>query len=931
MLGPIEVRSESGSAATLPRAQRRIIAVLAAEEGGVVSLDRLMDVLHVSKAAIQTAVSRTRDSIGVDSIATRPDGYALGEVDLDVDRFCELIQRAAGAQTLDREIILGEALALWRGEPFAEFIHEDWTRPAAVRLGEIHSTATEDHAKALLDAGRPRESAAAMRAHVERHPLRDRPREILMSALSAQGRSTEALRVARDYRRYLDETVGTTPSATFDHLERSIASGTHTAAPLPSQSTRISTTNVGPEPNRLVDRPEIDQVVELLASARLVTMVGPGGIGKSRCAIAIARRFVERLDAAGPSHRTSGVWFVDLASTDDRSTDLTVVVSEAIGLRRQAGLTRGETIVQFLQDRSTLLVLDNCEHVIASARDLSSALLDQCPGLVILATSRLRMRTSTERVVDVAPMAPESAAELFEARVAECGAGPFQRTDVAALCEQLDNYPLALELAAGGTRVLSPAEILARFVAHPASLDSNTVDGPSRHTSLATALEWSLAQLGPEATSILHSMTVFRGAFDLASALAVVGSDVETEVFLGLLETLVEHHLLRRDHATARFRILEPIRQHLASAAPLTAELEERHARYFAAFTRRAVRDKFTEAEAAASRALRRSLPDVRAAVQWAIANQDPTLVEFMMERMAMTVSAEVFIEGGEWAERALAAFEADAAEMPATALAAAVGCFWLERFEESERLFDRVATTTTGPLQLGILEMVQGFVAIFSGDFARAAQCARRCGEIGRTIGEPIFELQPLITEMDPAAIEVADRLGSPSRSAVARWFAWLSLDVNLRGQSRLPDEGVALAFESGDPYVIAQGLSFLASRLLRSGDTAQGAGELANAVERMLRLRSPTLVWAAVDQSASALAIIDGQQDGAVTLWSALEGAGRASAAQTYMVPGTVEAARAALSSTELEMATLAGSVLSMDAAVAFALERLDQVAKS
>jgi predicted ATPase/DNA-binding SARP family transcriptional activator len=924
-LGNIEIRTDSGSVvAALPKSQRRLIGVLASAEGDSVSLGRLIEVLQISKPALQTTVSRIRTAAGDETITTKPNGYALGDVDLDTIRFRDLVAAAADMLPHDRETRLREALGLWRGDPFAEFTEEDWARTAAVRLHELHAAAIEDHAEALLDIGRAGESAALMRAHTEIHPLRDRPVVILMRALASQGRGTEALRVAREHRRHLGDEFGTEPSSAFTEIERSIASGEHREIVESSPTNATPITNLGGEPNGFVDRPETDEIATLLESCRLVTLVGPGGIGKSRCATAVARRFIDR-------PMSGGIWFADLSPAHDQPNDVAAILARTIGVQRQAGMDLTETIAKFLQHRRTMLVVDNCEHVVASARELVTALIERCPDLVVLATSRLRMQSPLERVVEIAPMAPASAIELFEARVAECGAGPFDREQIATLCAHLDNYPLALELTAGRTRVLSPAEIHNDLLARPGAMPSNPAAASTRHKTLDAALAWSLDQLDAPTAAILSSLAVFRGSFDFASAQAILTAETETDErdVLRALEALVQHHLLHRDHATARFRLLEPVRQHLIGKRPIDAHLAERHARFFADFTREVIRGKFTSDEARCQRSFRLSLPDVRAAVDWAIDHRESALVESMMERMAMIVSAEIFIEGSDWAERALDAFDADAADMPSTALAAAMGRFWLERFDESTRLLDRVESTAGDPVVLGVLAMVRTNQAVFTGDFPSAVSWGRRCAEVGRAIGDATFELQALLTEMDPRAVEMADRLGCPSRSAVARWFAWLSLDVEARGRSTLPDAALDLAFESGDPYCIAQGLSFLASRLLRAGDVAQGAGELANALERMLRFRAPTLVWAGVDQVASALAIIAGHEDAAVTLWAALETAGRASTGQSYMVAGTVEAARAALSADELNEASAHGSTLTMDTAALFALERLEKIA--
>ncbi len=935
VLGAIEVLDPGGvPIASIPKTQRRIVGLLAANAGSAVTVDRFIDVLGVSKAGLHATVSRLRKTIGRDAIVTTDAGYVLADVGVDAVQFEELLTAAAGLASTQRPAPLRDALARWRGEPFADFAHEEWTRADSLRLGELHAGAVEDYAHAQIELGRPTESVAILTAHIERHPLRDRPRSLLMSSLAAQGRNTEAMRVAREYRKFLRDEVGTQPSKSFERVERSIAAGEARWDSGDAGDQRSFTTNIAAEPDGFIVRSEVDDVVRLVDSHRLVTLVGPGGIGKSRCMTAAARELTDRRAADGQHVRSAGTWFVDLSVVDagsgDHAVAVAAAVADAMGLQRQADLTLLQTIVDHLRTRSAILALDNCEHVLDETRALTRDLLAECSELVVVATSRLRLGVSFEYVVELGPMPAAEANDLFNTRVAEDGAGPFPAPDVAALCALLDHYPLAIELAAGWMRSMSPAEITERLIDHPELLQSKLADVTVRHASLSAALAWSIDQLTQRDAEMLSRMVVFRGPFDLAAVESVVADAGITQFeLLSSVHTLVEHHLVHRDQGTAHYRLLEPIRQHLLGANQISSELHQRHAHFFTSLACDVAEGILTAEEPRLMHDFRMSLPDGRAAISWAISQHRPDMIEPMMRRMPLLVNFQVFLEVGDWAGQALSAFEARADDLPGTRATAATGWFWLERFEESEALFDELEATLDDRELEGVVAHVRSHQAVFSGDRARAIEFADRCGMIGDEIGDPVFQLQRLVVHLDPAAIKLADTIGSPSLMAYSRWFAWLAIDADQRSRSMLPDEAMQLANTSANAFCIAQAHSFLASRLVRAGDVSTGAAELGTAIERMLRLRSPMLVWVAVDQAASALALLPDQADGAVTLWAALEAAGRSTTAQTYLVPGTVEGAHRTLTQQQIDAAAARGSELAMDTAVEFALDRLEKLA--
>ena len=219
---------------------RRLLAVLLANRGAVLSVDRLVEVLwgdepsEAATSSLHTYVSRLRRLLPPSvRLETAAPGYRLrlepGAADVDLDRFETLIAEAREADAGRTVTLLGEALDLWHGRAFGEFADEEWARPEAVRLGELQAAAVEDRVEALLALGRFAEAGDALTGHVAAFPLRDRPRGLLMRTLAAQGRQTEALRAYQEYRHYLGEEIGTEPSSELRDLEARIAAGWHDA------------------------------------------------------------------------------------------------------------------------------------------------------------------------------------------------------------------------------------------------------------------------------------------------------------------------------------------------------------------------------------------------------------------------------------------------------------------------------------------------------------------------------------------------------------------------------------------------------------------------------------------------------------------------------------------------------------------------------
>jgi predicted ATPase/class 3 adenylate cyclase/DNA-binding CsgD family transcriptional regulator len=321
---------------------------------------------------------------------------------------------------------------------------------------------------------------------------------------------------------------------------------------------------------------ELDAVGEALRRSRLVTLTGPGGAGKTRLGVELARRQLGR--------RADGVWLVDLTAAAD--FDPAAAVARTLDVGARSAATPTESLRRYLADRDVLLVLDNCEHVINACAELTTTVLTACPGVHILATSRESLDVSGETVWRLDPLGAHDARRLFVARARQRRPDfiPTEKTDatIAALCTRLDHLPLAIELAAARVSFMSPAEILAGLDARLDALGGRSRSLPPRHRTVRATVEWSHALLDDDEQRAFRSLAVFVGGFDAGAAIAVAPG-LTVDKFARLVDKSIITIAETRGGKT-RYRLLETIREfaheRLAEAGELGAA-RERHVHHF--------------------------------------------------------------------------------------------------------------------------------------------------------------------------------------------------------------------------------------------------------------------------------------------------------------------------------------------------------------
>ena len=655
ILGPLEVRDDAGRLLPVGGALLRALLIrLAIADGRAVSVERLAEDLWDGHApadaanAVQALVSRLRGAVGRNTVEFGPAGYRLVVDHAGVDAGTFEQQVGAGRRALaagrltEAASLLAGALGKWRGPALADVADAAFATAAITRLSELRLAACEDRIDAELALGRGAELVPELQGLVAEHPLRERLRGQLMYALQAAGRQADALTAYEDIRRALAEQLGVDPAPALAAVHLAILRG----EPLPQlpSAARARAAPAGQEPGRartarpgwrdragapvarLTNLPaqltsfvgreeELQRVGKLLSEARLITLTGPGGAGKTRLSVEVAARLAEQR----PDDLSDGVWFVPLAPVRD-ALDVPQAVLAALGLQeaawpadpaeaaRLAALPPLDRLADALTSRRLLLVLDNCEHVVAAAAQLASRVLAAAPGVRILITSREPLGVTGETLcavpsLDVPPAdadateaAQAPAVRLFADRAAavrpgfaldEATTGPVVR-----ICRALDGIPLAIELAAARLRALTAAQVADRLDDRFRLLSVGDRAALPRHQTLRAVVDWSWELLEAPERAVLRRLSVFSGGATPASAEHVCALGGDQRAVIDLVASLVDKSLvMAAGEHEVRYSLLETVRAYAAGRLTEAGE-EDRaraaHAEFFLALAERA-------------------------------------------------------------------------------------------------------------------------------------------------------------------------------------------------------------------------------------------------------------------------------------------------------------------------------------------------------
>lgn len=719
VLGPLEARDNGRAVALGAPKQRAVLAALVLHANRVVTRDQLVDAVwgesppEAAPRSLQVYVHGLRRALGADRIETHGSGYRLRvEPDeLDLERFRKLTERARRELAADDAGAAAEdvrgALALWRGPALADLAGEPLAEREAGPLDDLHLEAHELRANVELALGRHAALVPELERLVAQHPYRERLREQLVLALYRSGRQKEALEALRVARATLVDELGVEPGPGLRELERAIL--THDpslAPPAPEAGPRVE---LPVPPTPLVGRRlEVAAVTALVREgARLVTFTGPGGTGKTRLALAVAEELAREL--------RDGAVFVDLAGVSDPGL-LASAIAEALQVH-EGEQPLAEAIAEHLRRRSLVLLLDNLEQLLPAASPFVAELLRAAPRLVVLATSRAPLRISGEHEYPVPPLEVPSegrfeqlvrndAVRLFATR-ARAANPSFELTEPAAravahICDRLGGLPLAIELAAARTKVLTPQAMADRLDRALDLLVGGPVDLPERQRTLRATLDWSYDNLGERERALFARLGVFAAGFTLEAAEAVCsdGSDL-----LETLTALVDVSLVA-GRGGDRFGMLEPIREYALERLEQSGEAHD-------------VRLRFREHFAAVAEAAREVLTSASTDDSvYAALDADHDNLRAALATAATEGEVELELK-----------------------LAVALRQFWMVRgyFGEARRFFDRAVADTKGaaPALRAEALMHGGPFLYRQGSLAEAKAWWEEALEIFRALGD--------------------------------------------------------------------------------------------------------------------------------------------------------------------------------------------------
>lgn len=617
----------------------------------------------------------------------------------------------------------------------------------------------------------------------------------------------------------------------------------------PPRSLEVHPSNLPIATGELVGRDsEVSSLAVLLAANQVVTVVGPGGIGKSRLALHVARSLVERFP--------DGVFYLDVASLP--TADLvSAALLDVLGLPEAPAAEALDVLRSRLRDRDLLIVLDTADRV-AGVAGLMASLAGACPHVRLLITSRTPLRIALEHELAVGPLRPADGVRLFEtrARAAQPGwvADPSSMAAEERLVVRLDGIPLAIELAAARIRLLTPTAILDRLERRLPALADGPSDLPDRQRTLDATIGWSHEQLEPLEQRLFARLGVFAGPFDLA---AVEGVATEAgDDPLASLERLIDRSLVVADRVSDEpaFRLLGPIRDFAANALRHAGEegaIRERHATYHLEMVRRMGPALDSREDLAATAAIELAEPELRAALEWALgAGRGDLAVEMAGGLGRFWWVRGRVREGVDWLERALASDAARETSMDRATLAPAL--YWSGVLLDDARRPDEAR---------GRLESALAIQRDL-GDERAVARTLNSLGVVARSLGQ-LEQAMELFTE----SLERKRRIGDESGIAVT--LSNLGVVEADRGDvGRATDflaEALAVDEASGSTSAVVVSCANLGSILIRAGRTDEGIQQIRRALPGIVELRDPEVV-AEILTSLSHVSLAGSDPDGAI-----------------------------------------------------------------
>lgn len=801
VLGEPELVLAHGPVPFPPGRPGRLLAALVLAHGRALGVERLVDDVWgeeppgEARAALHTTVARARRALAERAalVQRTGSGYRLDPADLrlDSDDFLARVAPVAGEDATARVQRYDAALALWRG-PAWGVLAADLAAGEALRLTEARLGALEERAAALLETDLADRAVGELRLLIADEPLRERAVGLLMAALQRTGDVAGALAAFTAHRRQLADELGLDPSPDLVELHRELL------LRRPAPTRRLSVVRPEePERPELVVLPgraagprlhgrdaQLATLDRLLGLHRCVTVVGPGGVGKTTLAAHAVR---ER------EH-----WWVDLATVSD-PLDVLPAVAGALGVEAFPGATLAEAVRHRAASADRILVLDNCEHLLGVVSDLAEDLMAAGPHLRVLATSRERLAAAGEQVLLLPPLqlpaagseaAESPAVALFLERAGavapDLTADDATLHTVAGLVRRLDGLPLAIELAAGRVGAFTLDDLHARLSDQLGDrldlLHSAGRRGPRRQQTLSATIAWSVDLLAPAERAAFLRLSVFAGRFDLDAAEAVLGPGAAD-----LVGVLTERSLLVRPgpRGHGEYRMLETLRAfartRLDGAEPAT--VRRAHASWAADLVERAATGLLGPEEASWGARLDAAQADVAAAVRWAIGSGEAALAARLVGGLDRWAYYRLRPDVLRWALDVLEL--GDAGETAAVQVCAA-SYHWLTGSYDAARAHGERAVALAEPGSVTAARALDALsdVALAVGDLDESMRCSRAGYEAANAAGAWSYAATAAVgmvlaetyaggdaTHLLAVAHRAAIRSGNPTWSAFVRY----------------------------------------------------------------------------------------------------------------------------------------------------------------
>ncbi len=870
------------------------------------SADLLIDVVWGERlpanpqGALQTQLTRIRRLFGPAAgsvVDSDPSGYGLALERSDVDSwyFEDLV---AGRLDEHRSLTdISEALSLWDGEAFLDADRHPAVQPVATRLDTMRKDAIEALASAQLSENRPDAALSTIEPLLAEDPYRERACAVELRALCAAGRGLEALTRGRQHRRRFADDLGLESSPSLEAIEQEIR---HQAARA-TAARRIPTAGLEspPQPPPLpvtsfVGRGrELEAIHGLLERARIVTVVGPGGVGKTRLVLHAAH--------ADRTQQTDGIFWCDLASSGPGT--VATVVASRIGVQERSGASPAARLADFLANRRCLVVLDNCEHVTVDVAALADTIVRRGPGTRVLATSRQPLGVDGEHLLRLDPLGGPARGEHAATDVelfldhAQAAAPGFtvdvtNRSTVADICDRVGGLPLAIELAAACVTRMDLDTLCDRITGQLELLDRSTVGAGDRHGSLDSVLAASYQMLQPAERELLERLSLFSGGFTLTDAERLIGSSRSgAGRFVG---GLVDKSMVLFHRDDGHYELLPPVRTFGRARLAARGERERWRARHATMVLDKAAdidRALQTSEERSFRSAIDDSASELRAARDWFAEIGD---VDGLMRLSACThwfATLRTRSELSRWAEDAIVSV-GDATDRPGTGrvrACAAIGAVRRGDLAISRRLAEHHEQDPADERRFAL--EVLGQVNLFEGRLEEAISCSRRAAEDHQAAGDLLFATSAAsveavalaygghLAEAEVLALTLSRQardLGVPSLHAMTLYILAETTSEPIVAAENY-HESISIARSVNAEFVTGLANTSLAALEMRTGRVADARRRLAAAIELWQRAGVRNQQWLAIRLVIEALDH-DGEPETVATLAGAYESSTRA-----------------------------------------------------